>query len=85
MTELILFLTLILHIQWDDTAAKDTKVLIDELKLNLAVVESSKDQLEEASSGSKLYTDPIDDTQYEWDVKEEHGFLKRANKTNLYF
>ena len=67
------------------TMAKDTKELIDELKLNLVVVESSKDQSEEASSGSKLYTDPIDDTQYEWDVKEEHSFLKRANKTNLYF
>lgn len=42
----------------------------------------------EASSGSKLYADPNDDTQYEWDVKEEHGslrWLKRATKTNLYF
>ena len=45
--------------------------LIDELKLNSAVVESSKDQSEEASSGSKLYADPN-----EWDVKKEHGFLR---------
>ena len=34
------------------------------------MVESSKDQSEEASSGSKLYTDPSDDTQYEWVLKK---------------
>ena len=60
----------------DDTAAKDTKELIDELKLKSAAVESSEDPSEETSSSSKLYTDPNDGTQYEWDDKRRAWFPK---------
>ena len=60
----------------DETAAKDTKELIDELKLKSAAVESSEGPSQEASSGPKVYTDPNDGTQYEWDDQKRAWFPK---------
>ena len=62
----------------DDTAAKDTKELIDELKLKSAAAESKETVSEEtsSSSGPRVYTDPNDGTQYEWDDQKRAWFPK---------
>ena len=50
----------------DETEAKDTKELIDELKLKSAAVETQEGAAGDSGSDPRVYTDP-DGTQYEWD------------------
>jgi hypothetical protein len=63
----------------DETKAKETKELIDELKLKSAAVETTEGASEEnleTSSGPSVYTDPNDGTQYEWDDAKRAWFPK---------
>ena len=59
----------------DETAAKDTKELIDELKLKSAAVETAEGASKESDSGPRVYTDP-DGTEYEWDDEKRAWFPK---------
>lgn len=60
----------------DETKAKETKELIDELKLKSAAVETTEGASEETSSGPGVHTDPNDGTQYEWDDAKRAWFPK---------
>ena len=60
----------------DETTAKEAKELVDELKLQSAAVEELSEQSEETSKDPKVYTDPNDGTQYEWDDQKRAWFPK---------
>ena len=62
----------------DETEAKDTKELIDELKLKSEAVkttEPTEGSLKDTDSNPRVYTDP-DGTQYEWDDEKRAWFPK---------
>ncbi len=59
----------------DETEAKDTKELIDELKLKSAAVETQEGAAGDSGSDPRVYTDP-DGTQYEWDDEKRAWFPK---------
>ncbi|XP_046849206.1 HIV Tat-specific factor 1 homolog isoform X2 [Xenia sp. Carnegie-2017] len=67
----------------DDTAAKESKELIDELKQQSAALQTTKEEENDESKnngksegGSRVYTDPNDGTQYEWDENKRAWFPK---------
>ena len=67
----------------DDTAAKESKELIDELKQQSAALQATKEEENDESKnngksegGSRVYTDPNDGTQYEWDENKRAWFPK---------
>lgn len=59
----------------DETQLKDAKELVDELKLKSAAVESTEKE-ESDSSTVRVYTDPNDGTQYEWNEEKRAWFPK---------
>ncbi|XP_028412564.1 HIV Tat-specific factor 1 homolog [Dendronephthya gigantea] len=65
----------------DETTAKEAKELVDELKLQSAAVEGhsvseESEETKETSNDPRVYTDPNDGTQYEWDDQKRAWFPK---------
>lgn len=60
----------------EETLGTDTKNLIEELKLKSAAAVIDQEENEDKNNSKKVYKDPTDGTEYEWDEEKRAWFPK---------